>query len=239
MKIKQAFGLPEHHITSFNPFTFSVGAVEGGGSDVPPTPSAVVPTPPAAGPPAPVAPEWPANTPVAEMTDAQALAYHRFHSRKHRTERDELAAWKKGNQARVDQFAALEAASKTDAERAIETARTEAGAAARIEGESAAAAKYVTPLVQSRFESVLAGRMTAAAVATLVSGLNVATFLGADGLPDTEKVTAYAATFSQAVTGATPASPVNLGAGRTAPVDSSPSGEDAYARRHKRPARPS
>jgi hypothetical protein len=243
MRIKLYAGLPG--AASFNPLLPNGGDGTSGGTNggpgvppaTPPAPAAPpAPTPPAAGAPATVGPHgYVENTPLEQLPVEQREAYWKHYAKTHRGERDELAAWKKANEARVAEYDALVAASRTDHERALETARTEAATAARTEGETSAAAKYVGPLVLARFESVLAGKKTPAEVATIVGGLNVGAFLGSDGLPDTEKVAAYAATIAPTVV--TP--PPNLGGGRTAPpnVGGTQAGVDAWHAAHpkKRP----
>jgi hypothetical protein len=242
MKIRKTLGMPEQHVTSFNPFAFDEGAGAGGGTNppapaTPPAPPAPVTPPPVAGALAAVGPHgFPESTPVAEMTDAQASKYWHHYAKQHRSEADQLKAWREANEAKVTGYEALEAASRTDAERAVEAAKADGEKVGKAAAEQALAAKYAAPLVQSRFEVVLAGRMTPAQVATLVGGLNVAAFLGTDGLPDTTKITDFVtSTVPVAPPGQIP--PVNLGGGRTAPVASGglQAGADLYDQRKSKP----
>ena len=226
MKIRGLYaGLPG--MTSFNPLLpdegdGTSGATTGGGGApaVPATPTAppTPVTPPATAAPAtPAAGDtgFPANTPVAEMTDAQRAAYHRHYAVQHRAERDELAAWKAANEAKVAQYEALEAASKTETERAIEAARTEAAAAAKAEALAEARKTYGVPAVQARLDAALDAKgLTAEQMKVLVP--DPARFLGADGV-DTTALTAFLVALPDKAA-APAATRVDLGGGRTTPV---------------------
>jgi len=162
---------------------------------------------------------YPENTPLAEMTSEQRERYWQFHARKHEGRANAALAENAALKPKADQFDALEEASRTEAEKAVTAAEQRGRDAGRTEAEAAAVAKYGAALVQARFESVLAGRLTPEQVSTLVGGLNVSAFLADDGLPDTAKITDYAAAIPAPAAPQTPppTPPRDLGGGRTTP----------------------
>lgn len=133
--------------------------------------------------PAPAADQgFPANTPVAQMTDKQEAAYWRHQSRKHEdrakstvsdTELSELRA----AAAERDQ---LKHAQMSDSEKAI--------AEARAEGEKNARLALAPDLVAAEFRAQSAGRVPG--LDALVEDLNHQKFLTAEGRPDTAAISA-------------------------------------------------
>lgn len=209
----------------------------GGGGGNPPAPPTAPPAPaPPAPAPAGVGPNgYPEGKPLAEMTDREQAAYWRHHARKHedasKAKDTEIAALK----PRADQYAALEEASRSEAERAVAAAEQRGRDEGRTAAQQEALTKYGAALVQARFESVLAGRLTPKQVATLVGGLNVAGFLGADGLPDAARISEYAAAIPAAPDApGGGVKPPDLGGGRTAPPPTTgvEAGRALYAARH-------
>lgn len=156
-----------------------------------PTPTPVAPVVPAPAPapkpgpapaPAPKAEDhgFPAGTPVAEMTGEQREAYWKFHARKHEeratatADRDTIAA----------ELAALKASTQTDAEKAIEAAKT----AAKAEGRR----ELLPSLVQAEFRAAVGGRLTKEQIEVILAPLDPTKFLTADGgQVDTDKVQRY------------------------------------------------
>ena len=216
-------------------FTTGPSEPPGGGSNPPVPPPPPAPPAPPQGTPA-TGPQdgpngFPEGTALSEMTPTQRESYWRHHARRHedasKAKDAELAALK----PKAEQYDALAEASKTEAEKAIEEAARRGQDTGRQEAEQAAVVKYGKALVQARFESVLAGRMTPDQVATLVGGLNVTGFLGTDGLPDQSRISEYVAAIP--VAAGAPKTP-ELGGGRTSPPPTSgvAAGHDLYAQRH-------
>ena len=211
------------------------GAGGGGPNPTPPTPPpAPVPAPPATGP--QNGPDWfPENTALTEMNPAQREAYWKHKARLHEDRSKATAAELAALKPRAEQYDALEAASRTEAEKAVAEAEKRGRDAAKAETEAAARETYGRALVAAKFEVALAGRLTPEQVTTLVSGLNVAGFLAADGMPDQARITEYVA----AIPVGTPTPPAggktpDLGGGRTPPPPTSgiAAGRDLYAQRH-------
>lgn len=187
---------------------------------VPPAPAPPAPAP-AAQPPADLG--FPANTPIAEMTDAQQAAYWKFHARRHE------AAFNQANvaelQRQAQELAALKAATQTDTEKAIE--------AARAEGRTAALREAAGKLVEAHFTAATANRMTDDQRNALLTGIDRRQFLAADGVSvDTAKLTAFVDQIAPAATANPPGTPpatgprLDVGQGRHAPT-ARPSGIEA------------
>lgn len=131
------------------------------------------------------APEFPANTAVNDMEPAQQAAYWKHHARKHE---DRAKAY---GDVTPEQLTKLQAdaaahqqaldAKKPDDVKAIEKAREEGRAEARREN--------APRLVGAEIKAVSAGRIPAAALATLISNLNHENFLTDKGEVSTDKVT--------------------------------------------------
>lgn len=143
------------------------------------------PTPGVPAPPAPTDPGFPADTPVAEMTSEQQLAYWKHQSRKHERRADERKDY---DQLKADaaELAALKAASQTDAERALEQAREEA----RREGENIGAERYLADAVKARFQHLT--KKSDDEVDKAFARLNVRSFLTDQGEIDTAALTEFA-----------------------------------------------
>jgi hypothetical protein len=131
------------------------------------------------------------------MTIEQQAAYWKHTSRKHQ-ERSEARADYDQIRARADQLAALEAASMTEHERAVRSARDEARAEVLQEVGGR--------LVDAQLTVASAGRMTDEQRAALLEGLDRAKFLKPDGQVDAEKVAALVDRIAP-VTGAPPTGP--------------------------------
>ena len=155
------------------------------------------PTPGVPAPPAPTDPGFPADTPVAEMTSEQQLAYWKHQSRKHERRADERKDYDQ-LKAAADELAALKAASQTDAERALEQAREEA----RREGENLGAARYLTDAVKAKFQH-LTGKSDEE-VATAFAHVNAQSFTTDQGDIDGAAHTAFAATYGATAAPQTP-----------------------------------
>lgn len=184
------------------PTTPEIGSGGGEGGGTAPTPPPAAP-PSAPAPPSPGAgaegggdPAFPANTPVEQMTAQQQAAYWKHYARKHETTAKALAEWQNANKSKVEGYEALEAASKTEQEKAIEAARADASAAGRAE--------MIPILLQAEFVAAAAGKLTREQAADLVAPLNPAHFLTSDGKVDTAKVSDYVGKY---ITAAAPPPP--------------------------------
>jgi hypothetical protein len=174
------------------------------GAEDPPADPPVVPPAPAPPPPVTGDPGFPADTPVADMTDKQQAAYWKHQSRKHentvKTRADYDAV-----KAKAAQFDQLEAASRTEQERAIEAAKAEA----RQEALREAAPR----MVSAEFRAAAKGVLTAEQVTTLLEDLDLNKYLTDKGEVDVvkveKKVTAFAPTGGGAGSGRT-----DMGQGR-------------------------
>jgi hypothetical protein len=185
-----------------------------------PAPPAPVPTPPAAPPPTDLG--FPANTPLEQMTVEQREAYWKHHARRHEQ------AYKDANiadlQRQAQELAALKAATQTDQEKAVESARAE--------GRTQALREAATALVDAHFAAATPG-LSPQDRQDLLAGIDRTYFLAADGITvDTAKVTSYAARIAPAATATPPAAPgatpprPDMGQGRFAPT-ARPSGMEA------------
>jgi hypothetical protein len=242
MRIRGLYaGLPG--AASFNPLLpdNDPGASGGtnGGAGAPPAPVAPpAPAPPAAPPAPPVAGAlaaagpngFPENTPVAEMTDAQRASYYAHYNRRDRAELERVQAELAAAKPLADQFAALEAASKSEAEKAIEAARKDGEKAGREAAEAAARTTYGTQLVQARLDAALTAKGLTAEQMTALAG-DGSRFIGATGV-DAAALDAFLAALPDKPTG--PAGPPDLGGGRRTPVTAGglQAGADLYASRH-------
>lgn len=198
---------------------------------VPPVPpvSPVPPVPPE--PPAPTEQLFPPHTPVADMTPAQQIEYWKHHSRKHearaseRSDYDEL-------KAKAAKYDTLDAASKTEQERALEQAKEDAATEARSKATSELAPK----LVDAEMRAAAAGKLTPEQLAPLIENLDRSKFLTDTGDVDLEKVATFIGAAAPGAAGGTtkPGFP-NLGQGKRTPGDkpTTQTGADRYAERHK------
>ncbi|WP_413600842.1 hypothetical protein [Curtobacterium sp. Curtsp57] len=142
---------------------------------------------------------FPANTPVAEMTQEQQLAYWKHQSRKHERRADERKDYDQ-LRAAADELATLKAANQTEAEKALAEAREEA----RREGENLGAARYLTDAVKARFQ--LLTKKTDDEVATAFAHVNANSFVNDQGDINVEALTSFAGTFGASADPQTPPS---------------------------------
>lgn len=126
---------------------------------------------------------FPANTPVADMTAEQQVAYWKHQSRKHEDRVKAMSDYESVKAERDD----LKAKHQTADEKALEDATTAAADAARAEERS----RHLSRLFAAEFRAAVGGRIPADRVATLVAPLNPTHFLTPDGEVDTDKVQQY------------------------------------------------
>lgn len=196
--------------------------------------SAPVPAAPASDPAAPPAPPvaapvvddkgFPAETPVVEMTAVEQAAYWKFHARQHESRVKAMGDYD-DIKSKAAQYDALSDASRTDQERAVETAKAE--------GKAAALQEAAPRLVRAEFRAAAKGVLTDAARDAILEDLDFSKYLTDKGEVDEAKVAAK-------VTALAPAGPqrppVQLGQGRT-PTEVKPSvqsGKDLYEQSRKR-----
>lgn len=194
----------------------------------PTTPNQTPETPPAA----PVTPEpsvdesgYPANTPVAEMTDKQAAAYWKSKSRQWENRTKGMADYDT-LKSTAEQYAKLVEASKTDAEKAIDAAKADA--------RSEVLREVGSRLVDAEITAASAGRMTDNMRTALLQGLDRTRFLTDSGEVDSEKVKTFVDGIVPANATPAPAAPVDLGQGKRG-SNSTPSladGVSLYDQRH-------
>jgi hypothetical protein len=181
---------------------------------------------------------YPEKTPWRDMQPEHQAAYWRHQAQSWEGKAKTADGKVKELEPRAQQFAALEEASRTEADRAIEQARREAHTAAVAATEAAARAKYGSVLVGAEFRVQLAGKLTAEQVSTLVGGLDVTRFLTEDGQPDTERIGEYVAALPAAQPQPAPAPQgrVNLGQGARpgAVVSGLAQGAELYTQRHQK-----
>lgn len=123
---------------------------------------------------------FPANKPLAEMTVDQREAYWKHHARKH----EERAAQTADRDAIKAELDALKASTQTDAERAVEAAKTTAKAEGRRE--------LLPALVQAEFRAAAGARLSKEQIEVILAPLDPTKFLTADGgQVDTAKVQQY------------------------------------------------
>jgi hypothetical protein len=187
----------------------------------PPTPPVPV-VPPAADPPADQG--FPPATPVKDMTPVEQAAYWKAQSRKHE-DRASHAADYDTIKAERD---ALKTATLTDAEKAIEAAKTEARTAAMVE-----AAKGIMPkLVRAEFKAAATGKIEPDRLTAILEPLDLTKFLTADGSEvDADKVSAYVAGIAGGAGKTWP----DMGQGRRGTTDKPTgvgAGRSLYEQRH-------
>lgn len=169
-----------------------------GGSE--PAPETTPPAPPT-GPPAPPAPPaagdpgYPANTPVAEMTAEQQVAYWKSQSRKHEGRASERADYE-AIKAERDQ---LKQQHMSAEEKALEEARTQAKAEGRAEALRDSTKGTVTALLDGALR--IRG-WSDDQVADALKYVNTDAFV-TDGAPATKAILAYAETIAGPATGRT------------------------------------
>lgn len=139
---------------------------------------------------------FPENTPLAEMTAEQQVAYWKHQARKH-----EQRATQRGDydelKAKADKFDQLEREKLTPSEQALAEARE----AAKAEGRAEAAREANSSAVKAMLEVTLQARgKTAEQVEGLLRHTNFETFV-TDGAPDTAAIIAHADSIAGPVTG--------------------------------------
>lgn len=184
---------------------------------------------------------FPANTAVAEMTDAQQAAYWTFQAEKwKRTARENEARAKKLHGADFDELAAkaakyekLRKEQMSEQEKAVEAAKAEASTQTRREMGG--------QLVQAEVRARAAGRLGDEQLTTLLEGLDTSRFLTKDAEVDTDKVIQFIDGIAPATEDEGDDGPsgkgrrkADLGQGRrnSTTKPSVSTGRDAYERRH-------
>lgn len=166
---------------------------------------------------------YPANTPIAEMTPEQQVAYWKAQARKHEARVKQMSDYDALKET-SDQYRALVEASKTEQEKALDAAKAEAREAAKVE--------FGARLVDAQFKVAASGRLDEQQMTTLLDGLDRTRFMTSTGDVDADKVKTY-------VEGIAPVKPqgqthVDMGQGRrqgsTAPTVET--GAALYAERH-------
>jgi hypothetical protein len=138
-------------------------------------------TPPAT---PPVEPDFPADKPVAEMTDKEQAAYWKHHSRKHEanaTKRADYDALK----VKADKADALEAENATENQKAL--------LAARAEGKSEGAQTFLADAVRGELRAQTG--KTVEELAGALDLIDVTKLTLEDGTLDLPKITAFAQTL--------------------------------------------
>lgn len=154
----------------------------------PPADSTPGVTPPVVPPVAPVIPPvalgFPADTPIAEMSDAEQAAYYKHHSRRHEATanaRSDYDALK----ADSEELARLRAENATDNEKAL--------AAARLEGKTEGSAIFLRDAVEARL-LYLTGK-TPEEIVAATELIDITKLTLSDGKLDLEKIGAFAGTL--------------------------------------------
>lgn len=156
--------------------------MQGGSTPEPPAPA----DPPADPAPAPAERGFPENTPVAEMTIEQQLAYTKYHSHKHESLANQYKSLGDLDtlKAKIAAADAAEQAKLTPSEQAINDAKAAGRKEALLEANSTAA----TAILEA---NLIARGKTADEVADILGPINSSAFV-ADGKVDTAKVLAFA-----------------------------------------------
>lgn len=141
---------------------------------------------------------YPKDTPVAEMSDAQQAAYHRYHSRKHETRYKSLVGDRTPEQVKADleEIAKIRREQQTPSEKAINDARDEA----RKEAIASERKTTATTLFRGALES---SNLKPSEIDELVAdAFNAERFISDDGV-DTTKIANFAKRFTQSGTDTT------------------------------------
>jgi len=128
---------------------------------------------------------FPENTPIADMTVEQQAAYWKHQARKH----EDTAKARRDYDTIKAERDQLKSSTQTDAEKALEEART----AARNEAAAEARSHFASQLVAAEFKAALAGKRSSDEVKALLEPMDLTKFLTPEGEVDTDKVTNYAA----------------------------------------------
>jgi hypothetical protein len=168
---------------------------------------------------------FPADTPVAEMTDKQQAAYWRYQSRKHEGQAKSSAAELADLRPKAKQYDDLAAASRTEHERALD----EAKAQARAEADRDAALK----IAAAEMRVAAKGRIDDAKLAAVLEPIDMSKFLADDNTVDTARVAAFVDGIAPAQQAGGAKSP-DMGQGRREAGTASgvESGRSLYRERH-------
>ena len=176
-------------VLAFHRVAFGDARMEGdpaGGGDPAP-----VPSPPPSRP-ATDAVDYPADTPVSEMTPEQRIAYDKAKREENAAKRREWREATGGRSAAevradLEELDRLRKAAETDVEKAVREAREEGAAAARSEEFSA------TALAVLRTGLRYHGLEDESAINDIVESANLAAFKAADGSLDDDKIARFVA----------------------------------------------
>lgn len=173
----------------------------------------------------------PPGTPVTEMSEKQAVAYFKAQNAKKSATLKSLRAENAALQEKAQQFDALDNASKSEHERALDEARK----TAKAEGEAAARQTLQPLLVRAEFKAAAAGRIEQQRLDDLLDPLDMSKFLDDEGQVDTAKVSAWVDSAAPKQDGKGSGFP-DLGQGRRqgTPQPSVASGQALYDQRHKK-----
>ncbi|KLO25896.1 hypothetical protein ABW16_21525 [Mycolicibacter heraklionensis] len=182
---------------------------------------AVEPAPPAGDP----EQEFPANTPVAEMTDAQRAAYYKHQNRKAEAR---LAAFKGATPEQVQQLQTRVSEMEAERETAGERALREAAEAAANEARAAARAEFEPKLHRSQLKAIASQVLSSDQVDAWLEDVTPSNFVNDSGEIDEAKVKAKLT----ALFGAQKSAPPNWGQhGATPPGETPGSAGAAEAKR--------
>jgi hypothetical protein len=138
---------------------------------------------------------FPANTPVAEMTQAQQTAYWKHQSRRHESR---VQAY--GGRTPEQVAEAFEKAKRQDElEHELSSEADKRERAAREKAESEKDSHYRPMLAETAFRVAIGDRKTDAEVDDFLTELNLGAFLTDDGRVNTAKVLARAQQFAPAM----------------------------------------
>lgn len=176
---------------------------------------------------------YPANTPLAQMTAEEQVAYWKHQARKHEDRVKSMADYDQLRQT-ADEYQRLVEASQTEHERAV--------AEARRQGHAEALAAAGGQLVEQWVRAAAAGRLPTESVNALLEGLDRTRFLSRDGGVDTDRVYAFVNSLASVAAPATvlaqQGAPVQPAAPAAAPVVT-PTGGPDFGQGHPSSSRPS
>lgn len=176
---------------------------------------------------------FPAGTPWTSMGPAEQASYWKWQARRHEA-RSQVPADYADLQAKAAQFDALDAASRTEHEKAVIAAKAEGAAAARAEVLQSMGGQ----LVEAHIRAAVAGRIPDPQLQVLIDNLDRTKFLTDQHAVDAAKVAAY-------VTGVVPSpqtpAPRDMGQGRrlggAGTASGVEAGRDLYLERHPQKAK--
>jgi hypothetical protein len=141
---------------------------------------------------------YPPNTPIAQMTVEQQVAYWKTQSRRHEDRVKSMADYDQMKTA-YDEYQRLLTASQTQHEKDV--------AEARRQGHATALSEAGGQLVEQWVRAAAAGRLADESVNALLAGLDRSRFLHANGGVDTDKVYQFVGSIAPAA----PAQPAVVG----------------------------